>query len=140
MILGIDFDGTIVTHKYPEIGLPISGAIETIKTVIENGHDVFLWTMRGGRLYDGRNLLDEAVQYCDENGINLAGINRSPVQFSTSPKQYAYRYIDDTSIGCPLIQNSEKERPFVDWVKVGELLVNDGFLTTEQFNNIWNNH
>ena len=36
MIIAIDFDGTIVTHEYPEIGRPIKGAIETIKAIIEN--------------------------------------------------------------------------------------------------------
>ena len=35
MVIAVDFDGTIVTHRYPEIGKPISGAVETIKNVIE---------------------------------------------------------------------------------------------------------
>ena len=35
MIIAVDFDGTIVEHKYPEIGREIPFAIETLKMLIE---------------------------------------------------------------------------------------------------------
>ena len=47
-IIGIDFDGTIVEHKYPEIGNPVPGALETMKDLIQQGHKIILWTMRSG--------------------------------------------------------------------------------------------
>lgn len=138
MIIGIDFDGTIVTHNYPNIGQPVPGAIETIKKLIENGHKVFLWTMRSNKRYNGRDLLTEAIHYCLDNDIELCGANTSPSQWSASPKQYANIYIDDAALGCPLVHTNE--RPFVNWFKIGELLVKDEYLTEEQFNEIWGNN
>ena len=98
MIIAIDFDGTIVTHEYPEIGRPIKGAIETIKAIIENDHKVFLWTMRCNKKYRRRDLLQEAIDYCHDNGVELYSANISPSQFSTSNKQYASLYIDDAAL------------------------------------------
>ena len=46
MVIGIDFDGTCVRHEYPEIGKDI-GAIPVLKRIIEYGHDIILYTMRG---------------------------------------------------------------------------------------------
>ena len=137
MLIAVDFDGTIVTHEYPEIGRPIKGAIETIKAIIENDHKVFLWTMRGSKRYEGRDLLREAVEYCEDNGINLYSANQSPSQFSTSKKQYAQLYIDDAALGCPLINRDGWDRPYVNWHKVGEKLLEGGLITKEQFAGIW---
>lgn len=137
MIIAVDFDGTIVTHEYPEIGRPVLGAIETLKCLISNGHKVFLWTMRGSKRYEGRDLLREAVEYCEDNGINLCSVNQSPSQFSTSKKQYAQLYIDDAALGCPLINGDGWDRPYVNWYKVGEKLLEGGLITKEQFAGIW---
>ena len=41
MIIAIDFDGTIVSHKYPEIGNEIPFATATIKRLIEE--DMKIW-------------------------------------------------------------------------------------------------
>ena len=38
MIIAIDFDGTIVEHKYPEIGREIPFAIETLKRLQADRH------------------------------------------------------------------------------------------------------
>ena len=38
MTIAIDFDGTIVEHRYPEIGREIPFAIETLKRLIKDGH------------------------------------------------------------------------------------------------------
>lgn len=139
MTIAIDFDGTIVKHKYPEIGEPIQGAIDTIKALRENGHKIFLWTMRGSNREYGRNLLAEAVEYLKENDIELCGVNNSPHQFSTSKKQYANIYIDDASLGCPLFYLKD-ERPYVDWEMVGLYLVRMDLISEEQFKKIWPNH
>ena len=139
MIIAVDFDGTIVTHEYPEIGRPIKGAIETIKTIIDNGHKVFLWTMRCSKKYQRRDLLQEAADYCNKYGIELYGANTSPSQFSTSNKQYAHLYIDDAALGCPLIDPGDSwDRPYVDWYEVGKILVEKNVITIKQFNEIWN--
>lgn len=36
MIIAVDFDGTIVEHKYPSIGKEIPFAIETLKSCRPN--------------------------------------------------------------------------------------------------------
>lgn len=118
MIIAIDFDGTIVKHEYPSIGEPIPNAIETLKRLVLNGHELMLWTMRSGKE------LEEAVQYCKNNGIEFNSINENIEQqrtkWSTSNKQYASLYIDDAALGCPLILTND--RPYVDWDKVNEYL------------------
>ena len=42
MIIAIDFDGTIVEHKYPEIGREIPFAIETLKRLQADRHKLIL--------------------------------------------------------------------------------------------------
>ena len=122
-IIGIDFDGTIVEHAYPEIGAPVPGAIDTMKDLIANGHRIILWTMRSGET------LQEAHNYLKDNGIELFGVNKNPEQgWSDSPKAYCHVYIDDAALGCPLIRKFN-QRPMVFWPKVREFLKAKGLLT-----------
>lgn len=121
-IIGIDFDGTIVEHKYPEIGLPVPGALETMAELIQQGHKIILWTMRS------EDTLQAAVDYLTAAGIELYGVNKNPDQhWSTSPKAYCHVYIDDAALGCPLIRKFDK-RPMVYWPKVREFLKVKGLL------------
>jgi hypothetical protein len=118
MIVAVDFDGTIVTHKYPDIGQPVPFAIETMKDLIARGDRLVLWTMRDGEE------LDQAVKYCSKNGVEFWGINSNPEQhtWTESSKAYAQIYIDDAALGCPLksgVLNGRREsRPWVDWLSV----------------------
>jgi ribonucleotide monophosphatase NagD (HAD superfamily) len=110
MIVAIDFDGTIVTHEYPHIGTPVPGAIDAIKAMQAAGAKIILWTMRSG------DTLSEALGYLESEGIDVWGANKNPEQdWSTSPKAYAHRYIDDAAVGCPLVRPNNGGRPFVDW-------------------------
>ena len=144
-IVAVDFDGTIVEHKYPDIGKPLPYAIETLKALRENGIRVFLWSMRGHPdlerfphldLHTGefipKDTLQEAIDFCKERGLEFDGINESPEQFSTSLKQYAHLYIDDTALGCPLTADG-----WVDWYAVIYYLYEyRKWLTSEQVSNI----
>ena len=47
-IIAIDFDGTIVEDKYPEIGKPMIFAFETMKRLQNKGFRLILWTYRQG--------------------------------------------------------------------------------------------
>ena len=40
MIIAVDFDGTIVEHKYPKIGSEIPFATDTLKMLIKDGHQL----------------------------------------------------------------------------------------------------
>lgn len=119
MIIAVDFDGTCVTHDYPNMGNDI-GAIPILKKLVNNGHELILFTMRSG------NELTDAVNWFKTNNINLFGINENPGQFvwTNSPKPYAQLYIDDAALGCPLIFNNNiSERPFVNWKLIEEYLI-----------------
>ena len=123
MILCIDFDGTCVTHEYPKIGKDI-GAEDVLKELVKNGHQLILWTMRSGET------LDIAVKWFEERSIPLFGINENPTQktWTTSNKAYAHKYIDDAAMGAPLKEDIRGglHRPYIDWDKLKELLINDG--------------
>jgi len=97
MIIAVDFDGTIVEHKYPELGDEIPFAIETLKLLQKEGHQLILWTYRSGKE------LDEAVEYCRNLGLEFYAINKSyPEEIfdnSVSRKVNADIFIDDRNIG-----------------------------------------
>ncbi len=119
LIIAIDFDGTIVEHRYPDIGPPVPGAIGWINDFIAAGARVILWTMRADGQSDG-NVLAQAVKFCSDYGIEFYGVNTNPTQseWTASPKAYAHVYIDDAAYGCPLVQPING-RPYVDWDTVG---------------------
>lgn len=131
MVIGIDFDGTCVTHEYPEIGESI-GAEKVLRDLVKNGHQLVLCTMRGHKAYEGRDLLQEAVDWFEKNGIKLIGVNRTPLQdtWTDSPKPYAQMYIDDAALGCPIIESDISDRPYVDWDKLDKIFRSTGIIST----------
>jgi len=125
MIVAVDFDGTIVEHRFPEIGEPVPGAIEWLKKFDDAGIKIILWTMRSDKNPQDRHFLTEAMMFCQMKGIKLYGANKNPGQdWSTSPKAYAHVYIDDAAFGCPMIDSAEPgQRPMVDWSIVGPAIL-----------------
>ena len=97
MLIAIDFDGTIVEHRYPQIGKERPFATETIRRLIADHHRIILWTLRKGRL------LDEAVEWCRERGIEFYAINSSypgeEIDGDTTRKIKYDIVIDDRNIG-----------------------------------------
>lgn len=125
MYIAVDFDGTIVEHRYPDIGAPVPGAVRWLKQFIEAGAKVILWTMRSDNESHGPTLT-QAVEYCRNNGIELFGVNNNPTQstWTQSPKAYAHLYIDDAAYGCPLLESPRVGgRPFVDWDALGPIVM-----------------
>ena len=132
MIIGLDFDGTCVTHDYPLIGKDI-GAVPILKKLVDKKHRLMLWTMRGNKPNNGRNTLAEAVDWFKTNEIYLWGINENPEQqasgWSNSHKQYAELYLDDAAIFAPLkLDLSLSSRPFIDWEILEKELIRLGIL------------
>lgn len=130
MDICIDFDGTCVTHEFPRVGKDI-GAAPVLKKLVENGHNLILFTMRSNRADSNYiqdptisnvqgNFLDDAIDWFKRNDIPLYGIQSNPTQkeWTTSPKAYGQLYIDDAAFGCPLVQLNDNVRPFVNWVQV----------------------
>lgn len=100
MTIAVDFDGTIVEHRYPEIGKELPFAIETLKMLIADKHRLILWSVREGKL------LDDAVNWCKERGIEFYAVNRDyPEERGTDNNNHFSRklkvdmFIDDRNIG-----------------------------------------
>jgi hypothetical protein len=95
--IAVDFDGTIVEHKYPQIGKEQLFAFETLRALIKQKHQVILWTYRAGKE------LDEAIEFCRENGVEFFAVNKNyPEEHydgSISRKIDADIYIDDRNVG-----------------------------------------
>jgi len=112
MDIVIDFDGTVVTHEFPLVGRDV-GAVPVLKDLVNNGHNLILFTMRSGEF------LSAAVEWFHYSEIPLYGIQENPTQgsWTTSPKAYGQLIIDDAALGCPLV-HPDGERPYVDWKRV----------------------
>ena len=48
MTIAVDFDGTIVEHRYPQIGEEIPFATATLKMLINERHRLILWSVGAG--------------------------------------------------------------------------------------------
>ena len=70
MTIAVDFDGTIVEHRYPEIGKELPFATQTLRMLIEQRHKLILWTVREGQL------LEDAVEWCRKRGVEFYAINK----------------------------------------------------------------
>ena len=114
LIIAIDFDGTIVEDAFPKVGKPIIFAFETLKKLQSEGHRLILWTYRTGRP------LDEAVDFCKENGIEFYSVNQSyPGEVyneNISRKINADFFVDDRNIGG-----------FIGWTEVYKKIFNAEF-------------
>ncbi len=97
MLIAVDFDGTIVEHRYPLIGKEKVFAFHTLKALQKQGHLLVLWTIRAGKE------LDEAVEYCRKNGVEFYAVNRTyPEEImddNISRKVNADIFIDDRNVG-----------------------------------------
>lgn len=95
MIIAVDFDGTIVTDKFPEIGSPIWDTVKALKKHQENGDKIILWTCRTGAA------LIEALDFCRwELDLIFDAINDNLPEIQAEwgqncRKVYADVYIDD---------------------------------------------
>lgn len=97
LTIAVDFDGTIVEHRYPEIGRTRPLAFQTLKALQEKGHRLILWTYRNGKE------LTEAINFCHKHGIDFYAVNKNyPEEVweeSQSRKILADIYIDDRNLG-----------------------------------------
>lgn len=82
MLIAIDFDGTVVENKFPEIGNPMPGALSTLRALIRAGHHLILWTCRENHATDpDQQYLADAVRWFEPANIPLAGVNETPEEF-----------------------------------------------------------
>ena len=98
MTIAVDFDGTIVEHKYPAIGKEKPFAIETLLQLQEEGNKLILWTSREGQL------LEDAIAFCHTRGLDFYAINSNQPAGAlfagqAGTKIVADVYIDDRNVG-----------------------------------------
>lgn len=121
-VIAVDFDGTIVEHKFPKIGKEMMFAFATMKELQRKGHKLILWTFRDGEL------LEEAVEYCRQNGVEFYAVNKSYPEevydLSISRKINADIFIDDRNVGG-----------FLGWSRIWQILHPEGGEFTHQLVN-----
>lgn len=99
MVIAVDFDGTIVEHRYPAIGKELPFAIETLQKLASEGHRLILWTVREGKY------LDEAIEFCRSRGLEFYAVNRDYPEEKKEHNQHFTRklkadlWIDDRNLG-----------------------------------------
>ena len=99
MTIAVDFDGTIVRHRYPAIGEEIPFATQTLRQLIEDRHQLILWSVREGQL------LDDAVEWCRKRGVEFYAVNRDFPEEDIKLNEHFSRklkvdlFIDDRNVG-----------------------------------------
>ena len=98
MTIAVDFDGTIVEHKYPAIGKEKPFAIETLLQLQQEGNKLILWTSREGQL------LEDAIAFCHARGLDFYAVNSNQPAGAlfagqAGTKIVADVYIDDRNVG-----------------------------------------
>ena len=107
-VIAIDFDGTLCTDRYPEIGAPKKRVIERALAEQSAGATLILWTCREG------TLLAAAVAACELWGLHFDAINENPAatveKWGTDPRKVgATEYWDDRAVALT-----------AEWVPTGD--------------------
>lgn len=98
MTIAVDFDGTIVEHRYTKIGEEIPFATETLKILAQERHKLILWTVREGEL------LEEAIEWCRQRGVFFYSVNKDYPEEEKSHNGFSRKlkadlFIDDRNLG-----------------------------------------
>jgi hypothetical protein len=145
--IAIDFDGTCITNDWPKKGKDI-GAVPVLKKLVNAGHRLILYTCRANHEEDRQiedlfmpagNHLQEAIDWFDNNNIELSAINFNPDEadagFNFVEKIHFDLLIDDKALGVPLVKTAiindkivTSDRPFVSWYIIEDLLKNRGII------------
>ena len=92
-IIAVDFDGTLVTNKFPEIGEIDELVWSTVLAAKNQGAKTILWTSRTDES------LVQAVQFCKEHGLYFDAVNDNIPEVKNlgwnARKVFATYYIDD---------------------------------------------
>ena len=96
-IIAVDFDGTLVENKWPEIGETNKEVLHYCLNEQKKGARIILWTNRGGEQ------LDNAVKWCEEHGLKLDAVNENLPESierfgGDTRKIFADEFIDDRAV------------------------------------------
>lgn len=95
-IMAVDFDGTLVSDRFPEIGAERIEVCSLIRYYQEQGVKSILWTSRTDEH------LDDAVNWCKEHDLHFDAVNQNIPEVIAltgrdTRKVFADIYIDDKS-------------------------------------------
>ena len=96
-VIAVDFDGCLVTDRYPKIGQENDELFRMLINFRQKGGKVILWTCRCG------DHLRAAIRFCAALGLRFDSVNRNlKVRIDTygtdSRKISADYYIDDKAV------------------------------------------
>ena len=96
-IIAVDFDGTLVEDRFPEIGEPIEFVWNELRRAQLQGAKIILWTSRDN------DRLKAAVEFCTARGVHFDAINDNldecKVMFNNNTRKvYANEYWDDKAV------------------------------------------
>lgn len=105
LVFAVDFDGTLCTNGFPEIGEQSQQHKKLLDVLIQlqkQGHKLILWTNRGDN--EKYKCLTEAIDWCKAQGLSFDAINKNLPEVEQkkisgySPKIMADYYIDDKAL------------------------------------------
>ena len=106
MIIAVDFDGTLCTNKWPDIGDPNEALIGQLIEAQKSGSKLILWSCRN------KKDLAAAVKWAKGQGLTFDAVNQNlPERIkkykNDSRKVSADLYIDDRAAGFSFGQKVE---------------------------------
>lgn len=96
-IIAVDFDGTLVEDRFPEIGEVKQETLDAVRLAKDSGFKLILWTSRDGEQ------LKEAVAFCADKGLHFDAINENIDEVkilynNDTRKVFANEYWDDRAV------------------------------------------
>ncbi len=129
MTIYLDFDGTVVEHRYPDIGNLVAGSFMVIRKLQKAGHEIILNTYRAD-CFDGT--LEEAIEYLNNSGeiepitqFEKQKIDPPPWNWDTH-KSYEAIFIDDICSGIPMDFIEATISEVVDWFAIDKEFTENG--------------
>lgn len=102
-IIAVDFDGTIVEDRFPDIGEPYHTVIDMLCYLKQRDDlKLILWTCRTDN-NENEKYLTEAIEFCSNHGLEFDAINDNIQEtkdyFGQNPRKiFANYYLDDRNI------------------------------------------
>lgn len=95
--IAVDFDDTLVTDNYPEIGEIIENNWNKVLKAKKSGAKIVLWTCRTGEP------LKRAVDFCEKHGLVFDAVNENIEEakrfYNNDPRKiFANEYWDDKAV------------------------------------------
>ena len=116
MIIAVDFDGILADTdvKFPDIGTPNYQMIKLVKSLIDDGNEVVLWTSRTGEA------LSNALTWCYYKGLDFHAINDNA---QSNKKKYQNIYPQGTrKVNADLYIDDHSPDFILDKQKYGSLI------------------